>query len=254
MSSLTRYGNSGVGIEHLKRAAAGRWGEVFGYYGVEPRRGHVRCPLPHHDDRHPSFRVDVEQGRYFCSCGAGDAIDFVAAMCDVAVPVAARQIADLLLVGPGETPEELRAIAAAKEGREAHLRRIDAWHSRGCDHIGARRRANGPEPVPAGSARWWDWARTAARIDTAERWLDYLHSRGGEGYVRGADRFDLVRLLLDPDRPTAVWSADPLTDPSPDAAAARRLLGVPEPDSIQVDPARFHSTQSDPWRNDHVGA
>ena len=45
-------------------------------------RAMVCCPLPAHDDRHPSMHLDLDRDRYFCfGCGAhGDAIQWV---CDI---------------------------------------------------------------------------------------------------------------------------------------------------------------------------
>jgi DNA primase len=39
----------------------------------------VCCPLPHHDDRHPSMQLDFNENRYYCfGCGAhGDVIQWV---------------------------------------------------------------------------------------------------------------------------------------------------------------------------------
>ena len=47
------------------------------------RRGYVRCPMPGHEDRHPSAHLgrSAEEGWYCFSCGAGGAIyDFASAL------------------------------------------------------------------------------------------------------------------------------------------------------------------------------
>lgn len=49
---------------------------------------HIRCPLPNHADRNPSWRYDLQRGRWFCSCGHGDLIDLVMAMLGCTFPEA----------------------------------------------------------------------------------------------------------------------------------------------------------------------
>jgi phage/plasmid primase-like uncharacterized protein len=46
------------------------------------RYTHVHCPMPSHDDRHPSFRVDKETERFYCTCTprGGSMLDLVIAM------------------------------------------------------------------------------------------------------------------------------------------------------------------------------
>ena len=45
-------------------------------------RAMVCCPMPRHDDRHPSMHLDLDRDRYYCfGCGAhGDVIQWV---CDI---------------------------------------------------------------------------------------------------------------------------------------------------------------------------
>lgn len=65
----------------IHAALAGREGELLATLGiVPPRRGHIRCPLPSHDDRHPSWRWDDRRARWYCTCGGGDVFDLVTAM------------------------------------------------------------------------------------------------------------------------------------------------------------------------------
>jgi phage/plasmid primase-like uncharacterized protein len=41
------------------------------------RGQHIRCPLPTHNDRNPSFRWDNKRQAWFCSCGGGDVIALI---------------------------------------------------------------------------------------------------------------------------------------------------------------------------------
>lgn len=40
---------------------------------------HIRCPFSEHEDRHPSFRIDATNGRFYCSCThrGGSIVDLV---------------------------------------------------------------------------------------------------------------------------------------------------------------------------------
>jgi hypothetical protein len=63
-------------IRETMRDIRGREEEIYSCF--TPRsRTHVRCPFPDHDDRNPSFRSDSRTGRWFCTCGTGDVLDFV---------------------------------------------------------------------------------------------------------------------------------------------------------------------------------
>lgn len=57
----------------------GQESEIYSRF-VPNRRTHIRCPFPDHEDRNPSFRSDSRTGRWFCSCGSGDVLDFVQRM------------------------------------------------------------------------------------------------------------------------------------------------------------------------------
>lgn len=64
---------------------AGRATEVLSAMGIDLRalQRHVHCPLPCHEDRNPSFRVDRKSERFFCTCtprGGGSMVDLVIAM------------------------------------------------------------------------------------------------------------------------------------------------------------------------------
>ena len=68
------------GQEHAILAALG-----INWHGSRKVSGKMRCPFPHHEDVHPSWRWS-ESGRsdgrpgWICSCGAGDILDAVEAM------------------------------------------------------------------------------------------------------------------------------------------------------------------------------
>jgi len=76
------------------------------------RRGHIRCPLPGHDDRRPSFRL-TERG-YICSCGHGDYVALTMAMLGVPFADAAAWLRETL---------GLRPDAAGLDPAEAEARR-----------------------------------------------------------------------------------------------------------------------------------
>lgn len=62
----------------------GRATEILDLLGIDQRARytHVHCPLPDHDDRNPSFRVDQKTERFVCTCSprGGSMIDLVIAM------------------------------------------------------------------------------------------------------------------------------------------------------------------------------
>ena len=66
------------------RDIAGKSDVILDLLGIDQRSRytHVHCPLPSHDDRHPSFRVDKETERFFCTCTprGGSMLDLVIAM------------------------------------------------------------------------------------------------------------------------------------------------------------------------------
>jgi uncharacterized protein (DUF927 family)/phage/plasmid primase-like uncharacterized protein len=72
-------------------------GEVVAALGIDPgKRGHQRCPLPGHDDEHPSFRWDSGKECFFCTCGSGDALDLIQAIEGVDFPEAVKRVAEIL--------------------------------------------------------------------------------------------------------------------------------------------------------------
>ena len=65
-------------VEDLHRLIRGREPDFLRSLGiVPPRRGHIRCPFPDHEDRHPSWRLNTKTGRYHCTCGQGDIFEFI---------------------------------------------------------------------------------------------------------------------------------------------------------------------------------
>ena len=54
---------------------------VLDLLGIDPAalHRHIRCPLPDHADRRPSFRVDEQANRYYCTCNprGGSLVDLV---------------------------------------------------------------------------------------------------------------------------------------------------------------------------------
>jgi hypothetical protein len=63
-------------IRETMPAMRGREDEIYSRF-VPPKRTHTRCPFPSHEDRNPSFRLDSRTGRWFCTCGSGDVLDFI---------------------------------------------------------------------------------------------------------------------------------------------------------------------------------
>lgn len=63
---------------------AGKSDVILDLLGIDQRARytHVHCPLPNHDDRHPSFRVDKETERFYCTCTprGGSMLDLVIGM------------------------------------------------------------------------------------------------------------------------------------------------------------------------------
>lgn len=63
---------------------AGEAARVLNLLGIDNAalHRHIHCPLPEHEDSHPSFRVDEKRNRYFCTCNpkGGSLVDLVIAM------------------------------------------------------------------------------------------------------------------------------------------------------------------------------
>lgn len=75
-----RTGANGEGpVTETRQLATGREQDILDALGIDRHRTnqHITCPLPAHDDKDPSFRFDLNKGKYFCTCGDGDLIDIV---------------------------------------------------------------------------------------------------------------------------------------------------------------------------------
>jgi len=95
--------------EQVKAAAAERWPVILRALAPElipaldagPSRK-VRCPLPHHDDKDPSFRIDKPgEGRAICSCGGYDGWNLLELLRRWDFPECLRQVADVLHLDGG---------------------------------------------------------------------------------------------------------------------------------------------------------
>lgn len=55
---------------NIHQQLEGKAPEVLSHLNINPAalKGHIPCPIPGHDDRHPSFRVDAQKNRAYCSC------------------------------------------------------------------------------------------------------------------------------------------------------------------------------------------
>lgn len=101
------------------QAIRGREDEIYSRF--VPRKGaHTRCPFPSHEDRNPSFRPDSRTGRWFCTCGSGDVLDFIQRI-GLAhnAGAAAAYVRDTLGLAPIATTREPRTQRAIREARLA---------------------------------------------------------------------------------------------------------------------------------------
>lgn len=110
-------------LDRIKRAAEGRWPEIFAAAGMDPahfERENRPCPLCGGRDRFSFFRKE-EQGRWFCrGCGWGDGIDLVRKFTHRTFPETLRWLASYL----GVPHEERRppAVRCLEEDPEARRR------------------------------------------------------------------------------------------------------------------------------------
>jgi phage/plasmid primase-like uncharacterized protein len=95
----------GIGAEfyvqtaEIRQAVKGRETDVLDSLGVHWREGrqHLRCPYPHHPDRHPSWRWDHDRACAVCTCTKSDSIfDVVAKVRGVEFEAAKLWIAEVL--------------------------------------------------------------------------------------------------------------------------------------------------------------
>lgn len=113
-------------VSETSLLAQGREGEVLAALGIAPpARGHIRCMLGTHPDRHPSWRFDFRAGRYRCTCGQGDLLDLAVALGHAPNAVeAARWVRDVLGLEPiGQKRAETPAERKVREARIAEARR-----------------------------------------------------------------------------------------------------------------------------------
>jgi len=76
---------NGAAAADVKALVQGREKEVLTALGIVWRPGarqHIHCPFPDHEDKHPSWRWDDNDRRWYCSCqaGNGDVFDAVVRM------------------------------------------------------------------------------------------------------------------------------------------------------------------------------
>ena len=63
-------GRGGMMGPNIHFQLAGEAARVLNLLGIDNAalHRHIHCPLPEHEDSHPSFRVDEKRNRYFCTC------------------------------------------------------------------------------------------------------------------------------------------------------------------------------------------
>lgn len=109
-------------IDRIKRAAEGRWPEIFAAAGMDPahfERENRPCPLCGGRDRFSFFRKE-EQGRWFCrGCGWGDGIELVRKFTHRTFPETLRWLESHL----GLPPEERRTPVVRAHAEDAEARR-----------------------------------------------------------------------------------------------------------------------------------
>lgn len=123
-------------LDRIKRAAEGRWPEIFAAAGMDPahfERENRPCPLCGGRDRFSFFRKE-EQGRWFCrGCGWGDGIDLVRKFTHRTFPETLRWLESYL----GLPPEERRMPEARTQtedpAAEAVRRYLALRGLGGCD-------------------------------------------------------------------------------------------------------------------------
>jgi len=98
-----------------KEAVKARSGAIYAHFGIEPVRKHILCPLPDHDDRNPSFRLD-DQGGWICTCGAGDVISLTSRMRGLKFTEALTLCAE---IAGTEPPEPVRQTMPSTTGKYA---------------------------------------------------------------------------------------------------------------------------------------
>jgi phage/plasmid primase-like uncharacterized protein len=69
-------------FSQIKEAIEGRERELLGALRITPPAPgkRIRCPLPYHEDKNPSWRWDASDGCYHCTCSHGDILDLIQQM------------------------------------------------------------------------------------------------------------------------------------------------------------------------------
>ena len=106
----------------VKSAAHGRWPEILGAICPELTEAlntsrKVHCPLPLHDDEHPSFRFDKpENGSSICTCGSHDAFKLIMTLRGVTFPESLSLVANHLGIenGTAYKPDLMTTVCHSK--------------------------------------------------------------------------------------------------------------------------------------------
>ena len=180
----------------LKEEMKGLEGEVFSAFGVDiTTHRHQRCPFPEHEDIHPSFRVDLEKGVYFCSCSAGDVFSFVMRIAGCTFPQSIVLISEIIGVTTDVSDDKIEEIRKKREEIEKRNMKIDEWHNKACLKIGMMREENGPPPR-RGELPTFSWILREIEIDNYERYVDWVHQSRGGGYIAPRNSFSFVRKIV----------------------------------------------------------
>lgn len=100
-------------VDRIKQDAFGRWPEILRALAPElsaaldaaPSR-HVKCPLPEHEDQHPSFRFDnPDKGRAICNCGSYDGFSLLQGLRGWGFRQTVSEVAHHLGLGSGNGAE-----------------------------------------------------------------------------------------------------------------------------------------------------
>lgn len=205
-------------VSETRRLMTGREHEIVAALGIAmPRRGHIKCPTPHHADRNPSFRIDLTRGVYHCTCGGGDLLDLVQAMGQAHDALsAARWVRDVLGLPPiGQRKPETPSERAARERRLAELLAK-------AEEVRKQREAEHAEEVKRQRAKAFRmWMRRQAPGGTVVE--TYLRARGIVCPIPSTIGF------LPPVKPSH----------HPAMISAFGLPDEPEPGKMQLPPARL---------------
>jgi len=96
-------------------------------------------------------------------------------------------------------PVKVAEVREAREKVAARKKSIDDWHNKMCSKIGDMRKENGPPP-DEGSLPTLKWLLREVEIVDMERWVDYVHERRGDSYIRPRDRFKVIRIMTNKEK------------------------------------------------------